>query len=151
MTTLVRLAACIVTVIGVMGLWSCETTGSMDTGPRGLEALMGDWVLDQIGGDDVLSLLPEGAQRPDLTVDEDGRIGGFAGINRYNGSLALGDLGAGVFAVGPMATTRMAGPAPLMELESRVLQGIERTTRYRIDGRTLTLSDDHADLLRFTR
>ncbi len=47
----------------------------------------------------------------DITAEfADGQIGGHAGVNRYAGPYVIGSRHA--FAVGPLASTEMAGPEP---------------------------------------
>lgn len=69
--------------------------------------------------------------------DVAGKVGGSAGVNTYSGTYKTGD--DGVIKVGPMATTRMAGPAALMEQEQQYLAALETATRYIIEDESLTL------------
>ena len=74
-----------------------------------------------------------GIDPPTLAV-ADGQVSGFAGVNRLAGRLA----GEGELLFGPLATTRMAGPPPAMELETRYLAALQQATGWRIeDGRLL--------------
>ena len=55
---------------------------------------------------------------PTLAFDEDGRVSGHGGVNRFTGTWSAdGD----VLVFGPVATTRMAGPPERMQLEDRFL------------------------------
>ncbi len=59
----------------------------------------------------------------------DDRIAGKAACNRYSGPLRVVD---GRLEVGPLVSTRMACPPPLMDLEAaffRVLEGAQRFSR----------------------
>ena len=69
----------------------------------------------------------------------DGQISGNSGVNRYQGSCTLGPGDA--FSVGPLASTRMAGPEPAMRAETAYLMLLGQATSYkRADGK-LTLYD----------
>jgi heat shock protein HslJ len=81
-----------------------------------------------------------------LNVLPDGRLAGRAACNRFTGSATVGD---GAIAVGPLASTRMACPAPLMALEATFLRLLRQAERYAMpasdrleivlrDGRKLT-------------
>jgi heat shock protein HslJ len=75
----------------------------------------------------------------DAVFGEDGRLAGRAGCNRYVGPfLADGPT----LSIGPLATTRMACPPPVMEQEAAYLAALARTTTARIDGDRLELRDD---------
>lgn len=88
--------------------------------PLGLSMsdLEGRWVVESlsIGGE-----LHDPIEGPDLTleVNEDGRVGGSAGINRFMGRLDPDGL------FGPLATTLMAGPEELMAQEQVYLHLLE--------------------------
>jgi heat shock protein HslJ len=82
-----------------------------------------------------LDRLPiSGIDRPPTVVIEGSRLSGFGGCNRYTGQVA--EKSPGAIVVGPLAATKMACPAPAMELESRFLAAMSRMTRYSfVDGR----------------
>jgi heat shock protein HslJ/predicted RecA/RadA family phage recombinase len=82
-----------------------------------------------------LDRLPiSGVDRPPTAVIEGSRLSGFGGCNRYTGQVA--EKSPGDIVVGPLAATKMACPAPAMELESRFLAAMSRMTRYSfVDGR----------------
>src|SRR5215213_7754295 len=58
------------------------------------------------------------------------RIAGKAACNRYNGPLRVVD---GRLQIGPLASTRMACPPPLMEAEARFLAALEGAQRFTRD------------------
>ena len=64
------------------------------------------------------------------------RIAGKAACNRYNGPLRVE---AGSLRIGPLVTTRMACPEPLMAAESRFLAELEAATRLSRDNSALLL------------
>lgn len=93
----------------------------------------GSWV--------VVGLLVEGEVREplpgsQLTLDaEAGRVGGSGGINRYMGAFAEGDL-----LFGPLATTMMAGPLPLMNQETAFLGLLAKADAASTESGSLVLS-----------
>jgi len=76
----------------------------------------------------------------DLTAlfDETGKVSGFAGVNTYNGDYTL--EGASV-KIGPLATTKMAGPPELMEQEQLYLVALQSSAKYIIAGDKLEFHD----------
>ena len=102
----------------------------------------GEWVLTDVGGIPVHG----GVQAPTLRVDGES-VSGFAGVNRFSGGLAA----EGPFLFGPLATTRMAGPAPAMELETRYLAMLQQATGWRIEESRLVLSAEGQTIARFSR
>lgn len=75
----------------------------------------------------------------DAVFDEDGRVSGRAGCNHYHGSYETQGARLGI---GPLASTRMACPGPVMEQEAAYLAALGRATTARIDGDRLELRDD---------
>jgi heat shock protein HslJ len=68
----------------------------------------------------------------------DGQVSGNAGINQYNGPYEVdGDK----LSVGPLASTKMAGDAMIMEQEAAFLMALESAASYEIDGDTLVIMD----------
>ena len=103
------------------------------------------WTLTSLGGAPV-----EAPRPPTLEFGADGRVSGFAGVNRYSTSATIGP-GADL-AFSPAAATKMAGPPELMSLEDRFLEALGATRAAAIDRDTLTLFDsDDASLARFSR
>jgi heat shock protein HslJ len=73
------------------------------------------------------------------TFGEDGTLSGFAGVNTYNGTYTTSGE---TITIGPLATTRMAGPDDLMEQETLYLAALAAATVYRLSGDNLELRDD---------
>jgi heat shock protein HslJ len=73
-----------------------------------------------------------------LTFRPDGKIGGFAGCNRFFGNFVATDA---TLDIGPLGSTRKACPAPLMERERDFLHALENASRYAIADRQLSLQD----------
>ena len=102
----------------------------------------GPWELTRLGDIEMHSGMP----RPTLVV-ADGGVSGFAGVNQFNGSLAA----EGPFLFTPLATTRMAGPPPAMELETRYLAALQQATAWKVEGDGLVLSAEGIEVLEFRR
>ena len=93
-----------------------------------------EWRITHVGD----TALVEG--RPPTVRFDDGAIGGLATVNRYRGSYRLdGD----VLTVGPVMSTRMAGPPEAMEQEDRWLAALREPSTLRMDGDVLVMT--HAD------
>jgi heat shock protein HslJ len=75
-----------------------------------------------------------------MTVDfgADGIVSGNAGCNTYSGSYSYSDDEKSV-SIGPLATTRMACPEPVMAEEQAFLTALQASTQYEITSERLTL------------
>lgn len=74
---------------------------------------------------------------PQLTIAEDGSISGSAGCNRINGTA---DVRENTITFGPLATTRMACPEDISEVERAVLHVLEGEVQVSVDSAVMTLS-----------
>jgi heat shock protein HslJ len=109
-------------------------TSSSATGRLSVAALAdATWVLVSLDG-----LPVSGVDRPPTLVFDGTRFSGFGGCNRYFGQVV--ETSPGAIVVGPMGSTKMACPAPAMELEDRFLPAMSRMTRYSFLGGRLVLS-----------
>jgi heat shock protein HslJ len=120
---------------------------------------LADRVLHGCGGDPV-DLLTGGAwqitalgdaalvepERLSLNFLDAGRVAGSGGCNRIVGGFSL--TGEGLH-FGPMASTMMACPDPLMEQERRMLDALEQVMAFDLDarGRLLLLAEDRRTVL----
>ena len=117
-----------------------DAAAAEEPAPEGDMALpVGDWRLVSIGGE----APADGLEPPTLLVQADGKVAGFAGVNRYMGSLG----GPEDKLFGPMPTTMMAGPPAAMALESRFTQAMGAATDFRLEGGTLVLVSNEGDLV----
>jgi len=57
------------------------------------------------------------------------RISGHGGVNRFHGPV---DVGTGILRIGPLASTRMAGPPETMAQEAHLLRALEATVGWRL-------------------
>ncbi len=78
---------------------------------------------------------------------DDTQYSGFSGVNQYSGTYTV--KAEGEIKFGPAAGTLMAGPEPLMKVESAYLKLIEGCDGYRIENGTLTLTTGDTDTLIF--
>jgi len=102
------------------------------------------WKLEAIG--DGAAAPVEGTQVT-LSFPEEGGIAGSSGCNRYQAALEMGPDGR--WSIGPVASTRMACPEPVMAQEDRYLAALGAVTGYRIAADRLTLTDDKGVALTF--
>lgn len=118
--------------------------------PVTIDQLVGDWTLATLGG----RPLPDNVKDrpPTLTVDAEGKIAGFAGVNRYFGAIDLDKLKQGEFATGPIGMTMMAGEPERMDLEKAYTDALDAADRAALDDDgTLQLTTGDDPQLTFTR
>ena len=108
-------------------------------GAEAAVALTGDWLLVSIGGTEIAADL----EAPTLTVNADGQVGGFSGVNRFMGR--LGGQDGRLFT--PLAGTMMAGPPPAMALERSVTAALGDAMAYEVEGDRLMLMSAAGDLV----
>ena len=95
------------------------------------QPLEGDWLVIEIDGELVD---PEAPREIRFAGD---RVAGRVGVNRFTGSFTIeGDA----IDVGPMASTRMAGPPELMALEDRFNSGFQGELVCGLEHDVLTLA-----------
>jgi len=103
-----------------------------------------EWRLKTLNGKDYSSFNPPAT----LTfTQEENRISGHAGCNRFFGGYALVDDN---LSVGQLGATKMFCENK-MELEDNYLKALEHVKRYRIKGNSLQLFDGATVILEFTR
>jgi heat shock protein HslJ len=105
------------------------------------------WTLDSMGdsGDSAqgsVSSVPSGVEST-MTIAADGSLVLRAGCNNGHGHVEVGD---DTLTFGPIATTRMMCPDDQMKVETTVLQVLDGTVSYAIDGDVLTISADAGTL-----
>ena len=79
-----------------------------------------------------------------VRFESDGNIRGHGGCNGFFGSLEKTDAGV---KVGPLGSTKMACPEPIMNLEQNFLESLQATTTFEVNGERLTCLDDERKLL----
>ncbi len=97
-----------------------------------------EWTLVELAGKPVEPA--DGKRRAYIVLDlEEAQLAGSGGCNRLMGTFALGER---ELRFGPLATTMMAGPEPVMEREHAFLEALARVTSYQLEGPSLTLLAD---------
>lgn len=127
------------TLAGVLAttalLMSVATTGCSPAEERGGDLTGIDWVLKSYSlKGEITDVPPSGSVTARFAAD---KIAGKA-LNSYNGTFNTDDDG-NVTQVGPIASTKMAGPPELMTLETAYFAALEKAESYYSDGTTLTL------------
>jgi heat shock protein HslJ len=97
------------------------------------------WVLAELPG---TVLLP--GRRATLGL-ADGRVQGDDGCNRYRGTYTADE--AGFRMTGPLLSTKMACPEPVMRQAAAFVRALEQTRSVRREGGRLTLLDDRSAVL----
>ncbi|HQV12450.1 MAG TPA: META domain-containing protein [Nitrospira sp.] len=81
---------------------------------------------------------------------KDGKVSGHAGCNRYAAAMTFGP-NTGEVSVSHGITTRMACEPKRMEFEAAFIRAFEGSTRYRLDGESLSFESAIAQPLEFYR
>ncbi|MEI7434154.1 MAG: META domain-containing protein [Methanomicrobiales archaeon] len=79
-----------------------------------------------------------------MKFNDAGNLSGFGGVNSYFGSYTLDGE---AISIGPLASTKMAGPEPLMTLESTYLNLLNSVTGVTIAGDSLSLADNEGNIV----
>lgn len=121
-------------------------TGNSDTSaaPDPVDVLPGtEWELQSYSdGDAVVS--GQDISTITLKFDDDENLSGFSGVNTYFGTYTLD---ADVISIGPLGSTKMAGPYSLMELENSYLELLSSATEVRLEGDTLRFIDTNGNVV----
>lgn len=128
--------------------------GTGMTQQQAIAALAGDWKLASLNGNPVVSATAPGpgARVPGFSITPEGGFSGLAGVNRMSSRLDLAKLASGEFSLGPIATTKMAGPPELMKLEDAFTAALGNARRFSLKDRALLLKDGTgAELARLVR
>ena len=123
------LVACALMV--TMLAWAGCGTGGGGTGGK-LEGI--NWVLKTYDSKGASKAAPAG-----VSVDalfENGKVGGFSGVNTYQGQYKLS---GNSLTIGQIASTLMAGPQNLMDLEQVYLADLQQVASCSADAVGLTL------------
>lgn len=79
-----------------------------------------------------------------IQFEVDGSIEGHGGCNGFFGSLEQKKSGVGV---GPLGTTRMACPEPIMSREMTFLEAVQKTGNFETADGSMRLLDEENDVL----
>ncbi|MGW6418048.1 META domain-containing protein [Streptomyces sp. NPDC055055] len=98
------------------------------------------WKIDGlVSGTSTASLPAGGEGKARLVLGADGRMSGNLGCNNFSAKARVDDRTLTV--EGPAATTRMMCTGPQMELETKLYALLDGPLTYRLNHRTLTLTD----------
>ncbi|MEF9884258.1 META domain-containing protein [Streptomyces sp. P9-A4] len=107
------------------------------------------WKIDGLLAGDTASSLPAGSEaKARFVIGEDGRVTGNLGCNNFSASARV--EGKTLRIEGPAATTRMMCTSPQMRLETKLYELLDGPLTYRLDHRTLTLTDTRGEGLTAT-
>jgi heat shock protein HslJ len=136
-------------------LAACAGTGK-DSGPvlinaQTLDRLVDrEWELKTITVDNTRIIMHVDSTQT-LRFGSDGKITGFAAVNRFGGTYKFSPDGVLSFPGPGLISTRMAGPPELMEKERAYLNGLPKTTRAVVAKNALQLqNEDGSTVLTFT-
>lgn len=136
-----KLIARVLLAIVALSVPACTgTVCKLPAERTGIDVMTGAWRIVSVRGEEVANALPEGAQEPTLTINDDGSIAGFAGVNRVSGRVDAEKLAQGVWEAGPMVSTKMAGPPELMALEREILLVLESADAIMHTGGSVVLT-----------
>ena len=133
-----RIACCFaIIVLGFISISGCKTGGDETINSKtvitsnSVNRISGrQWILQEMTIDGNEHHLT--GNRPFIKFSKDGKVSGFASINRFSGSIQLEDQGRVQWS--PFRSTRMAGPLELMDQESTFLAALQRTQRFSLEG-----------------
>ena len=106
------------------------------------------WKLLNMDGKDVSKLISESEEGITISFSEN-RINGNSGINNYFGNCEITDNN---IKIGPLGSTRMAGPENLMKVEREFLELLGNSKKVKLsDQKTLVLTTDKGKTLIFEK
>ena len=131
----------VVGLLLMIAIAACSPAGSGGDVEPGVDSTVDltgtSWVLVEYGEEGGLT-----AVLPNTTITiefEDGRINGSAGCNNY---FADATIASNSLSLGPIGSTRMACPDPIMRQEADFLAALEAVTGFTVSGEQLTLQYD---------
>ena len=119
--------------------------------PQDPEALVGSWVVMAIVAANGEETTPVSGATPTLEFTDEAEptgsrvFSGSGGCNRLRGSYDAGTTGRISF--GSTASTEMACPEPVMQIEQRVVAALGSATRYDVEGDRLRIDFDGGAIL----
>ncbi|WP_405855812.1 META domain-containing protein [Streptomyces sp. NBC_00090] len=107
------------------------------------------WKVDSLVSGGTAASLPAGSGgKARFVLGEDGKVTGNLGCNNFAATART--EGTTLTVEGPAATTRMMCTSPQMELETKLYELLDGPLTYRLDHRTLTLTDPSGEGLTAT-
>ncbi|MEU3606527.1 META domain-containing protein [Streptomyces sp. NPDC035033] len=128
---------------GALTLASADGTRKVELAAEPSAPLRGTaWKVDGLVSGDTAASLPAGSgDKARLVLGADGRITGNLGCNGFSATARIDEKARTLTVEGPAATTRMMCTSPQMALETTLYELLDGPLSYRIDHRTLTLTD----------
>lgn len=139
-------------VVAMMGLTGCARSDRAQEAPFGELVRDGAWRIVSVHDGNATVGIPSTDPPVSLRFvasdasGESGRVEGFAGVNRFHGGYRITEEGG--LSIGPIASTKMAGPGPLMRFEGALLRALEASTVIERDGAGWVLRDGDRVTLR---
>ncbi|MFE9043029.1 META domain-containing protein [Streptomyces sp. NPDC012421] len=128
---------------GALTLVSTDGTRKVELAAEPSAPLRGTtWKVEGLVSQDSAASLPAGAEgRARLVIGADGKVTGNLGCNDFSATAKIDEKARTLTVEGPAATTRMMCESPRMTLETRLYELLDGPLAYRLDHRTLTLTD----------
>ncbi|MFI2812179.1 MULTISPECIES: META domain-containing protein [Microbulbifer] len=140
------LAGLAIVVTGCIGIGTDEPQVTQSAGSLG--SVCGNrWELKRLRlNGDMVSV--EDTGRFTFLCNREGNVMGKSGINTYRGSLQITDNGLILWDTSSFASTKMAGPEPLMQQENQFLRALAGTRQAftKSGGNRLILRDPPGDI-----
>ncbi|MFF0429919.1 META domain-containing protein [Streptomyces sp. NPDC004520] len=100
------------------------------------------WKIDGlVSGETASSLAAGSGDKARFVLGKDGRATGNLGCNNFSAHVRLDEKAGTLTVEGPAATTRMMCTSPQMKLETKLYELLDGPLTYRLNHRTLTLTD----------
>ncbi|MFE9737830.1 META domain-containing protein [Streptomyces sp. NPDC006477] len=100
------------------------------------------WKVDGLVSGKTAASLPAGSGgKARIVIGADGRVSGNLGCNNFAATSRIDEKARTLTVDGPATTTRMMCTGPQMTLETKLYELLDGQLTYRLDHRTLTLTD----------
>ncbi|MFJ9827076.1 META domain-containing protein [Streptomyces sp. NPDC101160] len=125
---------------GALSLTSADGRYRVELTAEPATPLLGTaWTVDALISGDTSTSLPAGSEgKARLVFGKDGRLTGSLGCNRVS---APAKAGGSTITLGAFETTRMICTPAQMDLETKLYDALDNPLTYRIEHRTLTVTD----------
>ncbi|MEE9216700.1 MAG: META domain-containing protein [Anaerolineales bacterium] len=124
-------------VLAGLALAACSSAGESVS----LEGAL--WALEsyQNADGETVNVVPNSGARAEF---ENGEVSGTSGCNRFFGAY---EVDGNSISIGPLGSTLMACPPPLMDQEVGFMTAIQAAEAYEISGNTLTMSNAEGEVV----